>query len=334
MWDKKTFKTQHTELTYIVSKYSTNFILKEIERKYQFNKLKGKYPEINFVDYFFKGYNKFQNPKDPVFCDFIESLSLPDKTKESIKNDLSKIILKITDVIEDKSDKILLQKLGVNIKLFSKNNPKEFALMNKKTYYKMKKKLKINHDLIIWMVVYRYQYLGIYNGVQASVPHKIYNYYKEKYNAELELFGSPFNTGSIGYCGLFYDIEKYFGCLGNFFGIQINKGFYLVNPPFVCGLMNKMFNKILDTLNRKVDVSFYIVVPVWNNIDRKKINEMCNKNLRTDYSENFENKILVNSKYLKFNKLHCKKDFPYYDFVLERYINYAPTEEILVSNII
>lgn len=332
MWNKYTFKTDHTELSYIIPKYNNNFILKEIERKVQFNKLKKKYPEIKFVDYFFRGYNNFQNPRDPVFCDLIESRRIPDKIKKNIKNDLNKIITKVHNV-KDNNDKILVQRINQNIKLFPKNNPKEYVILNMKTYNKMNKKLKVNHNLIIWMVVYRYQYLGMYNGIQASVPPKIYNYYRKKHNAEIELFGSPFNTDSIGYCGLFYDIEKYFGCLGNFYGVEIKKGFYLVNPPFVFRLMNDMFQKILDTLNRGTSVSFYLVIPVWNNKDRKKINKMCNDKLKTDFDKSFENKLLVNSKYLKFNKLYCKKDYPYYDFVLEKYINYAPTEEIVVSNI-
>ncbi len=70
-----------------------------------------------------------------------------------------------------------------------------------------------------------------------------------------EGFSSPFNSYFLGkgrWCSLFPDIESKIGSLGNFFDVDFNKirGGWLVNPPFIEEIMEKVIDKILIFLTK------------------------------------------------------------------------------------
>jgi hypothetical protein len=70
------------------------------------------------------------------------------------------------------------------------------------------------------------------NNTDLSIPIGLKNKLNLKYNLCAELFGSAINT-SYKYCSMNYDVEKYFGSLGNFFKYEDYDGhFYTANPPF------------------------------------------------------------------------------------------------------
>lgn len=98
---------------------------------------------------------------------------------------------------------------------------------------------EIKTDVLIWAILFRYKYLGLGN------THKSYNGYhihkKLRKNIgkiigeHMDLFGSIYgvmnNTISPYFCGLFPDIEQYFGSVGNCFDIELLSGSYLCYPP-------------------------------------------------------------------------------------------------------
>ena len=67
----------------------------------------------------------------------------------------------------------------------------------------------------------------------------------EQYSINFELFGSCFNHVYNKYCSLYYDLERYFGSVGNFFNIKLNEGIYFANPPFDETIMRNMGRQLL-----------------------------------------------------------------------------------------
>ena len=57
--------------------------------------------------------------------------------------------------------------------------------------------------------------------MHLAVPQHIYDDISKEHKNVIELFGSVMNKSFKNYCGLFYDLEKYFGNIGNFFDIKI-----------------------------------------------------------------------------------------------------------------
>lgn len=127
---------------------------------------------------------------------------------------------------------------------------------------------------------------------QASVLPSFKKFLKINLNIKVELFGSPLNTSNANYGSFFYDIDKYFGSLGNFFNMKIKKGYYEINPPFDKCLINKMFirlnNILIEAEEEKNPILFFIILPK-SYIDYNKID----------------------NKYLKINIFLTKDQFPY-----------------------
>ena len=154
----------------------------------------------------------------------------------------------------------------------------------------------------------------------------------KKYGFSVELFGSAFNVTLDKYFGLFYDIEKPFGCYGNFFNCTLISGLYVANPPFETNIMNRLFNILLESLDNNSELTFYLTIPVWDTKDRIKLNMRCKSKLITNYKTDLNTQLLHNSKYNIHDNLLCKEDYQYLDYINTRMVNYAATNIIVLSN--
>jgi hypothetical protein len=100
----------------------------------------------------------------------------------------------------------------------------------------------------IWIVYKRYKMFSSGNN-QASILPSLKLQLKELLNIKKELFGSPLNTSNIKFGSFFHDIDKYFGSMGNFFDIDITRGYYEINPVFDKCIISKVIDKILYSLD-------------------------------------------------------------------------------------
>ena len=48
-------------------------------------------------------------------------------------------------------------------------------------------------------------------------------------NFNFECFASTINSNTLNFCSLYYDVEKYFGSVGDFFNIDIEEGVFSFN---------------------------------------------------------------------------------------------------------
>jgi hypothetical protein len=135
--------------------------------------------------------------------------------------------------------------------------------------------LDINPSLeILGMMIMRYACLLI-GGQQWALPRELHRYLVEQFNVTVEGFASPVNSQiltiskDLNYCSLFYDTDKFYGSLGDFFTTNfINKNVY-ANPPYVLSIMDATAEKIIEECSNIVGtnnfVRFFITVPEWNN---------------------------------------------------------------------
>ena len=327
------FSSKYTKLIYNVN--HTNEIPnpeKELYRKKIINNIDEKY-NVKIGDVFLYGYINNLNTDDPVLCSKIYKADLEDdKKRESIIQDIKKYIKEIKK-IKNKNFYIVKKVTNKNIELKYKENTQ---LIKKKTYYRLLEqniiKSNYNIDLIIWCLLFRYKALGYWGGMFGSIQPRYYNYFKKENNMEVEGFGSFLNHTLDYFFGLFYDLEKYFGCLGNFYNARFLKGIIFINPPYIMKHINKAIDNCVENINKE-NVSFVFSLPVWDVSTRKKLNEICNdKKKRTDFKTKIKISKLKNNKYLKFNYIYCKKHFKYYDYLTEKFVNYANTNIIFLSN--
>lgn len=76
--------------------------------------------------------------------------------------------------------------------------------------------------------------LDILDGKQGSARTNEPKYPKNKHKCNAESPGPTINTPPKYFCSMFYDPEKYFGSIGNFFNCNIKKGFYENESAFRC----------------------------------------------------------------------------------------------------
>lgn len=276
---------------------------------------------------------------------------------EQLKNDLQTLkldantILKELDIENllklyiDKFDRFykkLDTKKKINIKL--ENN----KIIYKQKYYvqytnKIMDKLNKFYDnkysndkyALYFCLLYRYKILDAGNQ-QLAMDFNIKEDLKKHFNLNVELFGSCINRYYDNYCSLFYDVEKYFGSLGNFFDVKPIKGLYFANPPFDEKLMGSMATKLIkyiaDSESIKEPLGFIITVPVWDAEMQKKIAKTCNTYYITD-EKGYECKdIIKRSGYLYKEYVFCKNNFPYYSYTQDRYIRASNTYIFIIKN--
>ena len=165
----------------------------------------------------------------------------------------------------------------------------------------------------VFILFTRYFIFGNANN-QSSIPPSFKKMLKKNYNIKIELFGSAINT-SNRYCSLFYEIEKYFGSMGNFFDVDIQRGYYEINPPYEDKIMNDVFFKIYESLENskktKEPLLFYFIIP------KRNLDEF------TGYQKL--------KKYVVYNTLIKKHNFPFlrYDRQLSKTI-FKPIVDVMI----
>jgi len=211
-------------------------------------------------------------------------------------------------------------------------------VINKKIYNKMKTDLN-NTNLsepeknnLIFCIFIRYEFTKMLTNIQLAVPEKVYKYYMNKKNARVELFGSAMNHTLPYFCSLFYDLEKYFGSIGNHFNINIYYGTYLLNPPFVESIMDYSIRRIMNMMNDN-KFTVYIFIPVWDIDGREYINKVCKMKVVANNLDWKLIKELDNFIFTKKKRIYCKENFYYFDYINFRKINAVPTYKYMLSNI-
>ncbi len=191
-------------------------------------------------------------------------------------------------------------------------------------------------DQYIWTILYRYQLLSSNNHQLAVIP-KIYNAMKHDFNLSVECFASAINSSSDHFCSLYYDVEKFFGSIGNFFQLTCIEGVYSFNPPYQHDVMTLGFTRMLDHLDKSdKNLTFIITIPIWDNMGKEMMKEMNmeNNNNKIDY-EDFEiMNTIRNSKHFRGLRMISKNDFTYMDhnFYLFKNKTIQNTYVIVMSN--
>jgi hypothetical protein len=194
-------------------------------------------------------------------------------------------------------------------------------------------------DTIIWIILFRYQLLSSNNNQLAILP-TIYKKMEEDFGLSVECFASAINSSSDYFCSLYYDVEKYFGSIGNFFNIIPIKGTYSFNPPYQYDVITNGIKKILEHLsnssNIKEELSFIITIPIWDNYGKDYMaqNMVENNNNIIKYDEFEIMNEIRNSKYFKGLRMISKEEFTYMDhnFYLFKNKTIQNTYVIVMSN--
>lgn len=193
-----------------------------------------------------------------------------------------------------------------------------------------------NYDELIWIILFRYQLLSSNNHQLAVLPN-IYKKMEEDFGLAIECFASAINSSSKYYCSLYYDIEKHFGSIGNFFNLIPISGTYSFNPPYQYDIISNGINKIIEHLNNSSNkLAFIITIPIWDNEGKEYMaNHMSENNNNVINYKDFEiMNIIRNSQYLKGLKMVSKNDFTYMDhnFYLFKNKTIQNTYIIIMSN--
>lgn len=341
-----TFNTPYTQFTTQVNDYYTT-IFNEIQRKKHCQHLDKEFKRLfktkkSLFYFYLNTYIYNLNKTDPVICtdipakliqDYLQLPSPPPKATLDKFNKLSKeLIAKIATLdISKEPEEILVINKGDSVQLKTVSHGSETVTINKVLYTKL-----LSRDPSVekaFLIIYRYEYLGLLTGIQGSVNPIIYDKLNKQFTAETELFASAFNVTLPKYFGLFYDLEKTYGCFGNFFNASLTKGFYVANPPFIVTTMNLMIRHINDFFkNEKAELSIYITVPVWDIADRKRLNKICKLKMPTDYDNDMITDQLHKNTNTVSDTLWCKENYTYYEHITKKSINYTATNVFLLSN--
>jgi hypothetical protein len=244
--------------------------------------LKKKYGDDEFGKYYWKpqfykyGFPIIKNPKNEIEKDFFQISNYLKNPREHLEKDKKNY--------EDKIDEIII-KTKFNLDL-------DFV---------DKELLKKNRASI-----YRYYVVGALNNISLSVSPKI----KKKMKINFELFGAFYNT-NVDYCGLFDDIENN-SCNFNTFKLKPNM-IILINPPYT-DIWIRMSCKIVENIMRKnLNTIIYLVIPIWNNSDRKKLGLKIYDNEDLVEIDN-----LKSSKYLVYHKI---TNLNFYNGIIKKQVN-------------
>lgn len=179
----------------------------------------------------------------------------------------------------------------------------------------------------------RYKVLGG-GGLHGSIPSDIINYISKNSNfkdstldSTIEMFGTPFNTTTDKFCSPFYDLEQYFGSLGNFANYEFaNDTTYIVNPPFDELIMSFTSKKITTAMRNNTNITFVYVLPVWDT-NSQADSSIPDRGLKLEALE-----ILLASEYIRQHETISREDHVYYDTFRDIYMNITPTHLVVLSN--
>lgn len=329
------------------------------------------YSYYNFNDdpFFPTNYNYFDNLKDTLY-DYTSIYDIENKDEKvnkiitDLSNNYKKVLLNLSkyknvnDIniilskkkyFENRNGKLIeFYKFNINHKMkifnFKLNNILANIIIPKNVYIKMKKKINkeykhLDKDKLIWIILFRYQLLSSNNNQLAVLPNVIKKMELD-FNLKFETFGSAINTNTKNFCSLYYDVEKYFGSMGNFFNTNFLEGCFSFNPPYQKDIIDKGIRKILTCLNDSeildLKLTFLITIPIWDidgKDEMKKIN--CeNNNNKIDYEDMNIIKVIKKSKYFSGLRMISKNDFTYidYNFHLFKNTTIQNTYLIVLSN--
>jgi hypothetical protein len=306
----KTINTQECHFDYGYYEYKYNLINPSIEiQRIEFLE-KNKINPDNVVDNITHNKNTLDIMiPDNLFYEFKPSLKIKNVNK----------LINNNEVIFSLNDTKLTINYNVYLKMINK--------LNKTTLTDIEK------DNLIFSIFIRYKYVNMLSNIQLAVPEHIYEYYMNKKNARVELFGSAINHTLPYFCSLFYDLEKYFGSVGNHFNLNIYRGTYLLNPPFVQYIMDKSIKRVMNMMNINKFI-VYIFIPVWDISGRDFINKTCKIKVKTN---NLDWKLineLDNFKFMKKKEIYCKENFYYFDYINFKKINATPTYKYVLDSTI
>ena len=210
--------------------------------------------------------------------------------------------------------------------------------INNEVYNRLLQKISVNskmpaseYDTYIYILILRYSYIDS-NNQQLAINKKIKYLFKEV-GVNFELFGSAINVINDHYCSLFYDIEHYFGSKGNFFNIEIKKGIYWCNPPYINDIMENAAYKIINTLKSQSDVAFLITIPIWDKTTQYKNIKEITKNYNDDIPQELFKDYPIYyllKPYIKYELIIPKKEIPYFNYRIYKKINAVDTYMLLV----
>jgi hypothetical protein len=302
--------------------------------------------EINSEDIILRFIWKNISSNDPVLPytnynlkQLIDDLHRFDLDPKIILNELKldKLIKKYNQIFDLHYDKIKNKNIS-NIIITNKNNCllyKNYKICYNRHIYKQLDKFYnnkfINKDVLFFCLLYRYNYMEAINQ-QLSIPYSIKQKLKDKYNVNFELFGSGINRYYDNYCSLFYDLEKYFGSMGNFFNIELIEGLYFANPPFDEDIMANMAIKLLDSLKKtNKPLGFIINIPMWDYKISIEIKNKCNTPVAFNKPYLCYD-LLRKSKFFYKEYIYCKNEFKYYNIKKDKYVPAVNTFIIIIKN--
>lgn len=177
-------------------------------------------------------------------------------------------------------------------------------------------------DKYMSLMILRYSMLGTENQ-HLSIPPIIL----KELTVDVELFGSPLNTTAKNFCSPFYDVEKYFGSLGNFFTYQLQSNkTYTFNPPYVEEFMNLAAKRLLNQVDLIKDFIVIINIPVWDTKSQKQYD-------LKDYGLEFEAyDMFMKSKFLHSSTVCFKDECKYYNYLTEKFIPIISTHSIILTD--
>lgn len=101
-------------------------------------------------------------------------------------------------------------------------------------------------------------------NMQASIPPRVFDVLRERFDVRCEMFASPFNAYFDEYCSACEATDAAFGSLGSAFDFEPESGSFECNPPFEEGIISKLAGHAERMLaSRKEPLSFCVVVPKW-----------------------------------------------------------------------
>lgn len=201
-------------------------------------------------------------------------------------------------------------------------------------------------NTLLWLVKYRYHKNGFSSGLYGSVHPDHYKILQEEYDVNVELFAGFFNKNLKRYFSLFYDLEKYFGSLGNVFNAKLSSGTYLVNPPYTYPYILKTVKycrmQIKKANSSGNPLCFILVLPTRTYKDRLLTYNLVNKDIgikdRTDQpidkhdSNYYTIDNLVNNKYVSNYVLYKKDNFKFYSMLSQCDVYYCNVTVITIES--
>ena len=113
--------------------------------------------------------------------------------------------------------------------------------------------------------LFRYHTVGALNNISLSVSPEL----KKRWKINFELFGAFYNT-DYEYCGLYPELEK--RCRSDVFHFKLEPNMnILVNPPYTEEWIEMTCELVKHYLEQNMNTEIWLVVPVWNKSDRKKL---------------------------------------------------------------